>query len=82
MKPLALGTNARGRPITLSEEERATHMHVIGSSGSGKSKFLESMIRQDLRNRQGCCLIDPHGTFYRDVLDYVRIMCSSATSCS
>jgi ABC-type transporter Mla maintaining outer membrane lipid asymmetry ATPase subunit MlaF len=45
-------------------------MHVIGSSGSGKSKFLESLIRQDLTSQQGFCLIDPHGTLYRDVLDY------------
>jgi hypothetical protein len=43
---------------------------VIGSSGSGKSKFLEWLIRQDLNNGQGFCLIDPHGTLYRDVLDY------------
>jgi len=70
MKPLVLGTDAVGRRLTLSPEEREAHMHVIGSSGSGKSKFLEWMIRQDLRNRQGFCLIDPHGTLYRDVLEY------------
>jgi hypothetical protein len=45
-------------------------MHVIGSSGSGKSKFLEWMMRQDLKAHQGFCLIDPHGTLYRDVLNY------------
>jgi hypothetical protein len=45
-------------------------MHVIGSSGSGKSKFLEWIMRQDLKEGQGFCLIDPHGTLYRDVLDY------------
>ena len=70
MKPLALGSDATGATMTLPPSERRTHMHVIGSSGSGKSKFLESMIRQDLRNGQGFCLIDPHGTLYRDVLDY------------
>src|SRR5262249_53320970 len=42
----------------------------IGSSGSGKSKFLESMIRGDLKNRQGFCLLDPHGTLYNDVVRY------------
>jgi type IV secretory pathway VirB4 component len=45
-------------------------MHVIGSSGSGKSKFLEWMMRNDLRNRQGFCLLDPHGTLYNDVAAY------------
>src|SRR5882762_9907632 len=45
-------------------------MHVIGSSGSGKSRFLESMIRGDLKNRQGFCLVDPHGELYDSVLAY------------
>jgi hypothetical protein len=45
-------------------------MHVIGSSGSGKSKFLEWMMRGDLRNGQGFCLLDPHGTLYDDVAAY------------
>ena len=43
-------------------------MHVIGGSGTGKSKFLEWMIRQDLRDGRGLCLIDWHGTLYNDVL--------------
>lgn len=70
MKPLLLGANAVGEPIRLAADDREAHMHVIGSSGSGKSKFLEWMIRQDIRNRQGFCLIDPHGTLYRDVVNH------------
>jgi hypothetical protein len=70
MKPLLLGHDACERPVTLSPEEREAHMHVIGSSGSGTSKFLEQMIREDLKNGQGVCLIDPHGTLYREVLDF------------
>jgi hypothetical protein len=45
-------------------------MQVIGSSGSGKSKFLEWMMRGDLRNGQGFCLLDPHGTLYDQVAAY------------
>ncbi len=67
MKPLVLGTNATGKRLKLAPPERRTHMHVIGSSGSGKSKFLEHLIRQDLKNGQGFCLIDPHGSLYEDV---------------
>ena len=70
MKALHLGYDATKRAIRLRPEDRKTHMHVIGSSGSGKSKFLEWMIRGDLKNRQGFCLIDPHGTLYNDVLAY------------
>lgn len=68
MKPLFLGHDARHRAVTLKHDERRAHMHVIGSSGSGKSKFLEHLMRQDVQRRQGFCLIDPHGTLYDAVL--------------
>src|SRR6185295_606783 len=70
MKSFHLGFDAANRPVRLKPEDRKTHMHVIGSSGSGKSKCLEWMIRGDLRNRQGFALIDPHGTLYHEVLKY------------
>lgn len=70
MKQLVLGSGADGRDVFLSKDDRRAHMHVIGSSGSGKSKFLEWIMRQDLKQGQGFCLIDPHGTLYRDVLEY------------
>ena len=56
MKPLFLGYNTSGKPIRLKPDDRRIHMHVLGSSGSGKSRFLEWMIRGDLKNRQGFCL--------------------------
>jgi len=70
MKKLLLGHDASGHAIELSASEREAHTHVIGSSGSGKSKFLELMMRGDLANGEGFCLIDPHGALYRDVLDF------------
>jgi hypothetical protein len=70
MRSVLLGHDALGRAVELTSTERETHMHVIGSSGSGKSKFLEQMMRGDLDNRQGFCLIDPHGSLYEDVVNY------------
>ena len=70
MKSLTLGFNSRGQPLQLDNEQRQSHMHVIGSSGSGKSKFLEHLMRQDIEHRQGFCLIDPHGSLYDAVLDW------------
>src|SRR5260221_5897800 len=70
MNPLMLGFDSRSRPLRLSTDERKTHSHVIGSSGSGKSKFLEYLIRQDLDRRQGFALLDPHGTLYQDLVAY------------
>jgi hypothetical protein len=63
-----LGFAAENRRAYITTEERSHHLHVIGSTGSGKSKFLEHLIRQDIRSGAGLCLIDPHGTLYHDVL--------------
>lgn len=71
MKKVMLGRDARGQELFLTPEVRkSTHMHVIGGSGTGKSKFLEWLIRQDIRAGHGLCLIDWHGTLYQDVLRY------------
>lgn len=62
-RPIEVG-RLGGRRINLTPEDRSTALHVIGASGQGKSKFLEHMIRQDIRNGHGVCVIDPHGTLY------------------
>jgi type IV secretion system coupling TraD/TrwB family protein len=57
-----IGTTRRGKRIALTDKERSRHVHVLGSIGTGKSKLLEHMIRQDIGQGRGLCLIDPHGT--------------------
>lgn len=54
-----LGYTAEGMPVTLSEEERENHIHVLGSPGEGKSKFIEMLVRGDVERGYGACLIDP-----------------------
>lgn len=34
-------------------------MHIIGTTGEGKSKFLEYMIREDIDRGNGLCFLDP-----------------------
>src|ERR1700683_654713 len=71
MDTILLGQNADGDAVHLTPALRqSTHMHVIGGTRTGKSKFLEWMIRQDLRAGNPLCLIDWHGTLYQDVLSY------------
>jgi hypothetical protein len=71
MKPILLGKDAGGNPVYLTPAmRRATHMHVVGSSGTGKSKFLEWMIRQDIHEGHGFCVIDWHGKLYNDVVRF------------
>lgn len=68
---LVLGDNfhqGETREVTLSNEQRSRHLHVIGGSGSGKSMFLLNLIKQDLENKQGLCVIDPHGDLIDDTL--------------
>src|SRR5664280_164634 len=52
-----LGRTTESR-LLLSEEERESHIHILGSPGEGKSKLLELLIRGDI-GKYGCCLLDP-----------------------
>jgi hypothetical protein len=71
MKSIPIGQDANGRRMLITPELRkSTHLHVIGGSGTGKSKFLEWLIRKDIREGHGFCLIDWHGTLYQDVVNY------------
>jgi type IV secretory pathway TraG/TraD family ATPase VirD4 len=60
--------------VTLTNNELATHIHGIGLSRSGKSKLIELLCRQLVGQRQGFCLIDPHGTLIRDLLAWLAFM--------
>ena len=59
-----------GRKVYLDPERRAVHMHVIGASGQGKSKFLEHCMREDILAGHGLCLIDPEGDLYENILRF------------
>ena len=70
---ITLGRRSNGEPIRLETVDRSTHMQVVGASGRGKSKFLESLIRQDIENpnKPGVLLIDPHGSLYNDIHRFI-----------
>ncbi|MDA2933796.1 type IV secretion system DNA-binding domain-containing protein [Acidobacteria bacterium AH-259-D05] len=71
MKDLFLGYDAAHRKnIDLNDDDRAVHMHVLGGPGTGKSKLLEHMIREDIRRGAGLCLLDPHGKLYDDLVEW------------
>jgi hypothetical protein len=68
MGRIFLGETKDGRRVFIDEKARSTHMHIIGSTGEGKSKFIEHLIREDIIAGNGVCLIDPHGHLYNDLL--------------
>jgi GTPase SAR1 family protein len=57
--------------IYMSPEDRLRHLYIIGQTGTGKTTLLKQMIRQDILNGDGVCVIDPHGSDIQDVLSYV-----------
>jgi len=58
--------------VLIAEEDLESHIHVLGSPGEGKSKFLELLLRQNIDNGYGCCLLDPsdNGDTAMKVLKY------------
>lgn len=57
--------------IPMQLNDRFRHLYVIGQTGTGKSVFLESLIKQDLRNGHGICVVDPHGDLVEGALSWV-----------
>ena len=57
--------------IFMSPEDRLRHFYIIGQTGTGKTTLLKQMIRQDIMNGEGVCMIDPHGSDIQDVLSYI-----------
>lgn len=57
--------------IRMTDADRRRHLYVIGQTGTGKSVFMESIIRQDIENGKGVCVIDPHGEFAEFVLSVI-----------
>ncbi len=59
------------KEIRMKNEDRFRHFYVIGQTGTGKSSILQVMIRQDLENGKGICVMDPHGQLIEDVLPFI-----------
>lgn len=55
--------------VSLAREQRIRHVHILGSTGTGKSTLLLNLINQDMQHGAGIGVLDPHG----DLID--RILC-------
>jgi len=58
-------------PIRITAEDRLRHFYIIGQTGTGKTTLLKTMIRQDILNGEGVCMIDPHGSDIQEVLSFI-----------
>lgn len=59
------------RLVRMLSDDRRRHLYIIGQTGTGKSALMREMIRQDMENGEGLCLIDPHGDFAEQLLGLV-----------
>ncbi|MEO5927417.1 MAG: type IV secretion system DNA-binding domain-containing protein [Patescibacteria group bacterium] len=57
--------------IRMKGQDRRRHTYIIGKSGSGKTELMKSMVKQDIEEGRGVCVIDPHGDFADDALSFV-----------
>jgi hypothetical protein len=65
-----LGENeheGRSAPVRLPVGAKTKHVHVVGSSGTGKSTLLVRMILEDIEAGHGVGVLDPHGDLVDEV---------------
>src|SRR3989344_5266437 len=55
----------------IAQESRGRHFYVVGTTGSGKTKFLETLLYQDIKNGLSFGVIDPHGDLTEDIKGYL-----------
>ena len=54
---------SRKKPVFLKSETRNKHIHIVGSTGSGKTRFtLFPLMRQDINAGHGVIFIDAKGS--------------------
>lgn len=57
-------------PIYFDRKDRWRHHYIIWKSWGWKSVFVWYLARQDMRNWDGLCVIDPHGDLVEDILAF------------
>ncbi len=68
---VCLGHNRYGgreQPVYITDEDRQTHINILGMTGVGKSTLLHHLITQDIVKGHGVAVIDPHGKLVRAIL--------------
>ncbi|RIL11226.1 MAG: hypothetical protein DCC75_02720 [Proteobacteria bacterium] len=66
-------TNFRDQKVSFGvrRSDRRRHMYVVGKSGSGKSKLLELLIKNDIDHGHGVGVLDPHGDLVDNILGLI-----------
>lgn len=58
-------------PVWIYDEDRLRHMYIIWKTGTGKSKFLNSLMIDDILQGKWLWVIDPHGDLIEEILAHI-----------
>ena len=58
-------------PIRLSIADSRQHMHLLGSTGTGKTTAMLNLAAQDIAAGRGVAVLDPKGDLVRGVLERI-----------
>ncbi|KKS64489.1 MAG: hypothetical protein UV33_C0025G0011 [Candidatus Daviesbacteria bacterium GW2011_GWA1_42_6] len=61
----------RATVFGIRKVDRRKHVYIIGKTGTGKSTLIANMVINDIRNREGVAVIDPHGDLSEILLNYI-----------
>jgi hypothetical protein len=72
---IVVGAFDDGKPIVLADKHRLEHMVILGQTGTGKSRYGQGIVRQDIRcwprSRCGMVVIDPHGEMFDGIMAWI-----------
>jgi len=57
------------RPVALAPADARYHLHLLGSTGVGKSTLIVNMVLDDVAAGRGTVVVDPNGDLVADLLD-------------
>jgi hypothetical protein len=59
------------KEVRFSRADRSRHAYCLGATGVGKSTLLYNMIMQDIENKEGVAVADPHGDLFNAILSSI-----------
>ncbi len=58
-------------PIGIYDEDRLKHLYIVGKTGTGKSKFLLSLMINDIVQWKWIWVVDPHGDAIDEIMMHI-----------
>lgn len=60
-------------PVWIYDEDRLRHLYVVGKTGTWKSRFLTSLMIDDIKQWKWIWVIDPHGDLIEDIMTHIPV---------